>query len=123
MRPRSETIQRISDTPFEVCVIGGGATGSGCALDAALRGLKTVLLERSDFTSAAFSSASTKLIHGGLRYLQQGFTEVDFGQFRLVKNALRERRMMMSNAPYLSIPAGSSSRASVCGTWLITRPA
>ncbi len=101
MRPRSETIQRIMGTPFEVCVIGGGATGSGCALDAALRGLKTVLLERSDFGSAA-SSASTKLIHGGLRYLQQGFAEMDFGQFRLVKNALRERRMMMSNAPHLS---------------------
>ncbi len=101
MRPRSETIKRVIDTPFEVCVIGGGATGSGCALDAALRGLKTVLLERSDFGSAT-SSASTKLIHGGLRYLQQGFTEMDFGQFRLVKNALRERRVMMSNAPHLS---------------------
>ena len=84
MFPRAEAIQRIIDTPFEVCVIGGGATGSGCALDAALRGLKTVLLERSDFGSAA-SSASTKLIHGGLRYLQQGFAEMDFGQFRLVK--------------------------------------
>ena len=101
MRPRSQTIQRIIDTPFDVCVIGGGATGSGCALDAALRGLKTVLLERSDFGSAA-SSASTKLIHGGLRYLQQGLAEMDFGQFRLVKNALRERRMMMTNAPHLS---------------------
>ena len=55
MRPRSETIgQRIIDTPFQVCVIGGGATGSGCALDAALRGLKTVLLEGADFGSACF---------------------------------------------------------------------
>lgn len=100
MRPRSETIRRIIDTSFDVCVIGGGATGSGCALDAVLRGLKTVLLESSDFGSAA-SSASTKLIHGGLRYLQQGFAELDVAQFRLVKNALRERRTMMSNAPHL----------------------
>lgn len=98
---RAEAIQRIIDTPFQVCVIGGGATGSGCALDASLRGLKTVLLERTDFGSGA-SSASTKLIHGGLRYLQQGFADLDFEQFRLVKTALRERHIMMSNAPYLS---------------------
>lgn len=101
MFPRAEAIQRIVDTPFQVCVIGGGATGSGCALDAALRGLKTVLLEGADFGSGA-SSASTKLIHGGLRYLQQGFAQLDFGQFRLVKTALRERRIMMANAPHLS---------------------
>jgi glycerol-3-phosphate dehydrogenase len=101
MLSRAEAIQRIIDTPFQVCVIGGGATGSGCALDAALRGLKTVLLEKTDFGSAA-SSASTKLIHGGLRYLQQGFAELDLEQFRLVKTALRERRIMMSNAPHLS---------------------
>jgi glycerol-3-phosphate dehydrogenase len=62
-RERSETIKRIADTSFQVCVIGGGATGSGCALDAALRKLKTVLLEASDFGSGT-SSASTKLIHG-----------------------------------------------------------
>jgi glycerol-3-phosphate dehydrogenase len=98
---RAEAIQRIIDTPFRVCVIGGGATGSGCALDAALRGLKTVLLGGADFGSGA-SSASTKLIHGGLRYLQQGLVEVDFEQFRLVKTALRERRIMMANAPHLS---------------------
>src|SRR5581483_8601709 len=101
MRPRPEAIQSVIDTPFDVCVIGGGATGSGCALDAALRGLKTVLLEGADFGSGA-SSASTKMIHGGLRYLQQGFAELDFKQFRLVRTALRERRIMMANAPHLS---------------------
>ena len=101
MFSRAEAIQRIIDTPFQVCVIGGGATGSGCALDGALRGLKTVILEGTDFGSGA-SSASTKLIHGGLRYLQQGLAEVDFEQFRLVKTALRERRSMMANAPHLS---------------------
>jgi glycerol-3-phosphate dehydrogenase len=101
MFSRAEAIQRIIDTPFQVCVIGGGATGSGCALDAALRGLKAVLLEGADFGSGA-SSASTKLIHGGLRYLQQGFARMDLEQFRLVKTALRERRIMMANAPHLS---------------------
>jgi glycerol-3-phosphate dehydrogenase len=82
MRLRPETIQRVVDTPFDVCVTGGGTTGSGCALDAALRGLKTVLLERADFGSGA-SSASTKLIHGGLRYLQQGFAELDLNNSAL----------------------------------------
>jgi glycerol-3-phosphate dehydrogenase len=101
MFSRVEAIQRISNTPFQLCVIGGGATGSGCALDARVRGLDTVLLEGADFASGA-SSASTKLIHGGLRYLQQGLAEMDFGQFRLVKTALRERRIMMTNAPHLS---------------------
>jgi glycerol-3-phosphate dehydrogenase len=101
MRPRPEAIQSVIDTPFDVCVIGGGATGSGCALDAALRGLRTVLLEGADFGSGA-SSASTKMIHGGLRYLQQGFAELDFKQFHLVRTALRERRIMMANAPHLS---------------------
>ena len=101
MSSRAEAIQRIIDNPFQVCVIGGGATGSGCALDAAFRGLKTALLEGADFGSGA-SSASTKLIHGGLRYLQQGLADVDFEQFRLVKTALRERRIMMANAPHLS---------------------
>ena len=70
MKTRSEAVAGIRNSSFDVCVIGGGATGAGCALDAELRGLKTVLLEASDFASAT-SSASTKLVHGGVRYLQQ----------------------------------------------------
>ena len=64
MKSRSEVTEQIKGTRFDVCVIGGGATGAGCALDAQLRGLRTVLLEAGDFVSAT-SSASTKLVHGG----------------------------------------------------------
>lgn len=119
MRQRSETLERIVDKTFDVCVIGGGATGSGCALDAALRGLTTVLLEASDFSSSA-SSASTKLIHGGLRYLQQAVTQFDFGQLQLVKRALRERQFMIRNGPHLSrvcridIPCFSMVESAYC---------
>jgi glycerol-3-phosphate dehydrogenase len=88
-------------TAFDVCVIGGGATGSGCALDAQLRGLHTILLEGSDFASGA-SSASTKMAHGGVRYLQQAFTSLDAKQLRFVSHSLHERRTMLRNAPHLS---------------------
>ena len=101
MSQRSEIIHRAGDTAYDVCVIGGGATGAGCALDARLRNLKTLLLEAGDFGSAS-SSASTKLIHGGLRYLQQAVTDFDAGQYHVVRLALRERRLMMANAPHLT---------------------
>jgi glycerol-3-phosphate dehydrogenase len=82
------------DTPqWDVCVIGGGATGLGVAVDAASRGLKTVLFERFDFAKGT-SSRSTKLVHGGVRYLQQG-------NIRLVLDALSERGLMLKNAPHL----------------------
>jgi glycerol-3-phosphate dehydrogenase len=103
MRPRSEIIQRAAGTAYDVCVIGGGASGAGCALDSQLRGFKTILLDAGDFGSGT-SSASTKLIHGGLRYLQQAVREFDIGQYRVVRRALRERRLMMNNAPHLSQP-------------------
>ncbi|XP_010187962.1 PREDICTED: glycerol-3-phosphate dehydrogenase, mitochondrial-like, partial [Mesitornis unicolor] len=64
---------------FDVLIIGGGATGCGCALDAATRGLKTALLERYDFSSGT-SSRSTKLIHGGVRYLQKAIMKLDLEQ-------------------------------------------
>ncbi len=70
MKRRAEALKQITAHTFDLCVIGGGATGAGCALDAQLRGLKTVLLEGADFAAAA-SSASTKLAHGGVRYLEQ----------------------------------------------------
>ena len=79
--------------PFDVLVIGGGITGVGVALDAAHRGLRTALIERGDFASGT-SSKSSKLIHGGLRYLQNG-------DVRLVYEALHERRRLMRNAPHL----------------------
>ena len=79
--------------PFDVLVIGGGITGVGVALDAAARGLRTALVERDDFASGT-SSKSSKLVHGGLRYLQNG-------DVRLVYEALRERRRLMKNAPHL----------------------
>lgn len=86
---------------FDVCIIGGGATGAGCALDAQLRGLKTVLVEANDFASAT-SSASTKLIHGGIRYLREAALRLDLGQIGVVKRALQERVYMLRNAPFLA---------------------
>jgi glycerol-3-phosphate dehydrogenase len=103
MKQRSEIIQEAARTPYDVCVIGGGASGAGCALDSQLRGFKTILVDAADFGSGT-STASTKLIHGGLRYLQQAVTEFDIAQYRVVRLALRERRLMMNNAPYLSRP-------------------
>jgi glycerol-3-phosphate dehydrogenase len=81
------------DDPFDVLVIGGGITGVGVALDAAARGFRTALVERDDFASGT-SSKSSKMVHGGLRYLQNG-------DVRLVYEALRERRRLMRNAPHL----------------------
>ncbi|NXQ19703.1 GPDM protein, partial [Peucedramus taeniatus] len=88
---------------FDVLVIGGGATGCGCALDAATRGLKTALLERDDFSSGT-SSRSTKLIHGGVRYLQKAIMKLDIEQYRMVKEALEERAHLLQSAPHLSAP-------------------
>jgi glycerol-3-phosphate dehydrogenase len=101
VRHRAEAWRKIDGASFDVCVIGGGATGSGCALDAQLRGLSTVLIEAGDFASAT-SSRSTKLIHGGIRYLQEAVTDFDPGQYHVVKQALRERRFMLDNAPFLA---------------------
>jgi glycerol-3-phosphate dehydrogenase len=78
---------------FDICIIGGGATGLGIAVDAASRGCKTVLLEKYDFAKGT-SSRSTKLVHGGVRYLQQG-------NIKLVMEALKERGLLKKNAPHL----------------------
>jgi glycerol-3-phosphate dehydrogenase len=90
---RSENLARLSSTRFDVLVVGGGITGAGVALDAASRGLRTALVERDDFASGT-SSKSSKLVHGGLRYLQNG-------DVRLVYEALRERQRLLRNAPHL----------------------
>src|SRR5215468_4461743 len=81
---------------FDLAVIGGGINGAGIARDAAGRGLKVLLVEQNDLGSGT-SSASTKLIHGGLRYLEQG-------AFRLVREALAEREVLLRNAPHLIRP-------------------
>ena len=90
---RSDALQRLESTNFDVVVIGGGITGVGCALDAASRGLRVALVERDDFASGT-SSKSSKLVHGGIRYLQQG-------DIRLVYEALAERQILRRNAPHL----------------------
>ena len=90
---RTRSLQQLGDTHFDVLVIGGGITGAGVALDAASRGLRTALVERDDFASGT-SSKSSKLVHGGLRYLQNG-------DVRLVYEALRERQRLRHNAPHL----------------------
>ena len=103
MLRHEEAEARIAGQQFDVCIIGGGATGAGCALDAKLRGLKTVLLEANDFASGT-SSASTKLIHGGVRYLEQAVKRLDIAEYRVVRRALHERIRMLENGPYLSRP-------------------
>jgi glycerol-3-phosphate dehydrogenase len=84
---------RERETPWDLIIIGGGATGLGSALDAAARGFDVVLLEQSDFAKGT-SSRSTKLVHGGVRYLQQG-------NVSLVMEALKERGLLRRNAPHL----------------------
>ncbi len=91
---RAEQIQRLGKTTkWDVLVIGGGATGLGVAIDAANRGFKTLLVEKHDFAKGT-SSRSTKLVHGGVRYLAQGHVD-------LVKEALRERGLLAKNAAHL----------------------
>ncbi len=79
--------------PWDIVIIGGGATGAGVAVDAATRGFDVLLLERQDFGKAT-SSRSTKLVHGGVRYLEQG-------NVSLVMEALKERGLLRQNAPHL----------------------
>lgn len=69
---------------FDLLIVGGGATGAGTALDAASRGLKVACVERDDFASGT-SSKSTKLVHGGVRYLQKAIFELDYGEFHLIQ--------------------------------------
>ncbi len=92
---RAEHLARV-DGRFDVLVIGGGVTGAGVALDAAARGLRTAIVERDDWASGT-SSRSSKLVHGGLRYLQQR-------EYRLVYENLAERQRLLRNAPHLVTP-------------------
>src|SRR5205085_4383930 len=90
---RDAALSRLADEHLDVLVVGGGITGAGVALDAASRGLHTALVERDDFASGT-SSKSSKLVHGGLRYLNQR-------DYRLVYEALQERQRLLHNAPHL----------------------
>lgn len=94
---RPELIRDLEVGTFDLLIIGGGITGAGIAWDAAKRGLKAVLIEQGDFASGT-SSRSTKLIHGGLRYLKKG-------EIRLVKEVGREREWLFGSAPHLLTPA------------------
>lgn len=107
-KKRSDHLRDISAKPeYDVVVIGGGCNGVGVLLDASTRGLRTLLIEKDDFASGA-SSKSTKLIHGGVRYLQQVFElSLDsissrIEKFQLVKEAIAERSMMIDSAPHLT---------------------
>ena len=94
---REDLLSRLQHTQndrWDIVIIGGGATGLGAALDAASRGYKTLLVEQYDFAKGT-SSRSTKLVHGGVRYLQQG-------NIKLVREALRERGYLLRNAPHLT---------------------
>src|SRR5690242_16183587 len=92
---RSEMYRRLRahHGPWDMIIVGGGATGAGVANDAAARGYDVLLLEQSDFGKGT-SSRSTKLVHGGVRYLEQG-------NLSLVMEALKERGLLLQNAPHL----------------------
>jgi glycerol-3-phosphate dehydrogenase len=89
-------VEALRDETFDLLILGGGITGAGVALDAVLRGLRVALIDKGDFASGT-SSASSKLVHGGLRYLEHG-------EFRLVYEALHERGHLLRNAPHLVQP-------------------
>jgi glycerol-3-phosphate dehydrogenase len=93
---RRSSLERMASEEFDVLVIGGGVTGCGVALDAVSRGLRTALVEARDLASGT-SSKSSKMVHGGLRYLQQH-------DYRLVYEALHERQRLLENAPHLVHP-------------------
>lgn len=100
-KSRRENISDASRCMFDVLIVGGGSSGAGCALDAAARGLKVALIEAGDFGSET-SSKSTKLLHGGVRYLEKAIRTFSIAQFCLLFEALSERYTVMKIAPYLS---------------------
>ncbi|MCH7910965.1 MAG: FAD-dependent oxidoreductase, partial [Candidatus Hydrogenedentes bacterium] len=89
-------LKKMASKSYDVVIIGGGITGACVARDAALRGLSVALVEKKDFAHAT-SAASSKLIHGGLRYLKNG-------ELRLVRESLRERRIWLTIAPHMVTP-------------------
>ncbi len=100
---RRAHLEAMAREPLDVLVIGGGITGAGVALDAVTRGYRVGLVERGDFASGT-SSRSTKLLHGGIRYLPQF-------DIALVSEGLHERGRLLRNAPHLAHPLGSCCRS------------
>ncbi len=106
---RELNFARLIDTQYDVLIIGGGSAGLGSALDATTRGLNTILVEADDFASET-SSKSTKLLHGGVRYLEQLWNKLltqqkwDKTLFNLIRDALKERKTVIENAPNLAKP-------------------
>lgn len=99
---REQTLRALqSPQPFDLLVVGGGATGCGIAVDAAARGLRVALVEKRDYGEGT-SSRSTKLVHGGVRYLEMAVRGLDRAQYQLVKDGLRERGLILRNAPHLA---------------------
>src|SRR5687768_17823445 len=96
LESRTRALESLGRETFDVLVIGGGINGAAIARDAALRGLRVALVERDDF-AAGTSSRSSRLIHGGLRYLEHGY-------FHLVFESSRERRLLLALAPHLVQP-------------------
>src|SRR5437764_13380067 len=90
------SVDALTDGIFDLLILGGGITGAGVALDAVLRGLRVALIDKGDFASGT-SSVSSKLVHGGLRYLEHG-------GIRLVYEVLHERQILLKNAPHLVQP-------------------
>ncbi|KIV91758.1 hypothetical protein PV10_06265 [Exophiala mesophila] len=107
IQSRAEQIAKLKNSAsspteeYDLLVIGGGATGTGIALDAATRGLKVAVVDRDDFSSGT-SSKSTKLVHGGVRYLEKAVWNLDYNQYQLVREALHERKSFLYTAPHLS---------------------
>lgn len=95
-------LRRSAEAEYDMLVIGGGATGAGVALDAATRGLRVAVVELDDFSSGT-SSKSTKLVHGGVRYLEKAVWNLDYSQYQLVREALKERKYFLQTAPHLSM--------------------
>jgi glycerol-3-phosphate dehydrogenase len=112
---RKEQLNRLSATDkFDICVVGAGATGAGIALDATLRGLKVLLIDKGDFAGQT-TSKSTKLVHGGVRYLEQAVKKLDWEQYKMVKKSLFERDTLLKNAPHLTNPLAILTP---CRTWV-----
>src|SRR5690625_2393055 len=102
---RQEVLNSLANEKLDVLIIGGGITGAGIALDATTRGMKTGLIEMQDF-AAGTSSRSTKLVHGGLRYLQQF-------EVKLVANIGKEREIVYENGPHVTTPEWRSEERRV----------
>ncbi|CCF73473.1 glycerol-3-phosphate dehydrogenase [Babesia microti strain RI] len=103
IKNRKQMLEDLKHNHFDVVIIGGGATGTSVALDFATRGIKCALLEANDFGSGT-SSKSTKLLHGGVRYLESALLKLDFFELYFVWRALEERAHLLNSMPYANTP-------------------